>query len=190
MILNGHEDLRVRKTIEAIKNTFEELICEKNYEKITVKELCDRALINKKTFYHYYPTLDDLLGELQMQISEGYIKIVKDYKLPDDIDKLTRTFFEYSAKQGLAYEKITCSSSYSYIRQRMIKKVNGSTWEQSHELMQMDDFRRKLLIEYMNTTTVEIYRQWVEDGKKIPLEEIIDIATRLIYSGANGLLNK
>ena len=39
MILQGNEDLRVVKTIEAIKREFEALICEKDYEKITVKEL-------------------------------------------------------------------------------------------------------------------------------------------------------
>ena len=54
MILTGHEDLRIVKTIEGIKTAFEELICEKDYEKITVKELCDKARINKKTFYHYH----------------------------------------------------------------------------------------------------------------------------------------
>ena len=65
MILQGHEDLRVVKTIRGIKAAFESLICEKDYEKITVKELCDRAQINKKTFYTYYETLDALLSELQ-----------------------------------------------------------------------------------------------------------------------------
>ncbi len=45
MILTGKEDLRVVKTIEAIKGSFEEVICEKDYEKITVKELCDKARI-------------------------------------------------------------------------------------------------------------------------------------------------
>ena len=38
MLLNGTEDLRVQKTIEAIHKTFEEMICEMDYEKITVKE--------------------------------------------------------------------------------------------------------------------------------------------------------
>ena len=51
MILTGNEDLRVQKTIESVKSAFHELILEKDYEKITVKELCERARINKKTFY-------------------------------------------------------------------------------------------------------------------------------------------
>ena len=69
MILKGHEDLRVVKTIEGIKAAFEDLICEKEYERITVKELCDRARINKKTFYHYYETLDALLAEKKPLLS-------------------------------------------------------------------------------------------------------------------------
>ena len=51
MILTGNEDLRVQKTIESVKSAFDELVLEKDYEKITVKELCERARINKKTFY-------------------------------------------------------------------------------------------------------------------------------------------
>ena len=42
------EDMRVRRTIEAIKRSFEEMICEMDYEKIRVTELCRRAMINKK----------------------------------------------------------------------------------------------------------------------------------------------
>ena len=105
MILQGNEDLRVRKTIQGIKDAFEELICEKQYEKITVKELCDRAQINKKTFYHYYETLDALLSELQGELGEGYLKRIRGYALPEELDKVNREFFLYSAEQGLAYER-------------------------------------------------------------------------------------
>lgn len=107
MILTGHEDLRVVKTIESIKAAFETLICEKDYEKITVKELCDRARINKKTFYHYYEDLNALLSEMQGELSAGFIDRVKDFALPEELDKVNREFFLYAAEQGLAYEKIT-----------------------------------------------------------------------------------
>ena len=51
MILTGSEDIRVKKTILSIRNTFCKMICEMDYEQITVRELCERAMINKKTFY-------------------------------------------------------------------------------------------------------------------------------------------
>ncbi len=102
MLITGTEDLRIQKTMTAIKESFEELICEKEYNEITVTELCQRAKINKKTFYHYYPALDDLLGEMQMELAADYIERVKDYRLPEDAEKVNRIFFEYSAAQGMA----------------------------------------------------------------------------------------
>ena len=48
MILTGSEDLRVRRTIDSIKSVFEQMICEMDYGKIRVTELCSRAMINKK----------------------------------------------------------------------------------------------------------------------------------------------
>ena len=74
MKLTGTEDLRVQKTIGAIRAVFEQMIRETDYPRMTVKELCERAKINKKTFYRYYPTMDDLLLELQMEISSEYIE--------------------------------------------------------------------------------------------------------------------
>jgi len=48
---NKKEDLRVQRTKEFIRKTFEEMICEMDYEQISVKELTQRAKINRKTFY-------------------------------------------------------------------------------------------------------------------------------------------
>ena len=189
MILTGKEDLRVVKTIEAIKSTFEELICEKDYEKITVKELCDRARINKKTFYHYYPTLDDLLAELQFEISSAYIEKIKNFKLPDEIKKVNRAFFEFSCSQGKVFEKITCSTgSYSYIRQKMINRVTSETWEKSTSFRKLDAFTQSVLLEHVNFINVNIYCKWIADGKRAPIEELIALSDQLTCNGLQGVL--
>lgn len=189
MILTGKEDLRVVKTIEAIKGTFEELICEKDYEKITVKELCDSARINKKTFYHYYPTLDDLLAELQFEISSAYIERIKDFRLPDEIKKVNRAFFEFSCSQGKVFEKITCSTgSYSYIRQKMINRVTSETWEKSVSFRKLDPFTQSVLLEHVNFINVNIYCRWVADGKRVPIEELIALSDQLTCNGLQGVL--
>ena len=186
MILTGHEDLRVVKTIEGIKSAFEELICEKDYEKITVKELCDRARINKKTFYHYYETLDALLAELQTELSAGFIDRVKDLSLPEDLDKVNREFFLFAAEQGLAYEKITCGGAYRHIRDEMTGRVNDAAWSRSKEYQKLSEYEKKLLMEFVNGSVLTAYLQWVEDGKKLPLEDVIEITNRIVLGGVNG----
>jgi len=47
-------DLRVEKTKGSIVNAFLSLRARKPLEKITVKELCQLARINKSTFYTHY----------------------------------------------------------------------------------------------------------------------------------------
>ena len=186
MILQGNEDLRVVKTIEGIKTAFEELICEKDYEKITVKELCDKARINKKTFYHYYETLDALLAEMQIELSSGYIERIKDYDLPEDLDKVNREFFVYSAEQSLAYEKITCSGTYHSVRDEMVADVNDAGWGKSKKYQKLSDYEKKLLMGFINNAVLTAYRQWVEDGKKMPMEEVIEMTNRIVLGGVNG----
>ena len=183
MILRVNEDLRIVKTIEGIKEAFESLICEKEYGKITVKELCDKARINKKTFYHYYETLDALLSEMQMELSAGFLERIKGLRLPEDLDKVNREFFLYSADQGLSYEKITCSVTYQSIRDDMIAKVNDAGWQDSKQYQKLSDFEKSLLMDFINNSTLSAYRVWIESGKAMPLEEVIEINNRIQLGG-------
>lgn len=188
MRITGYEDLRVQRTIKNIYAAFENLIVQKNYEKITVTELAKKAMINKKTFYRYYPTLDDLLVEMQAKYSKEYLKIVGQFQYPQDLAKSVRAFFEFSAKQDPAYEKITIAGSYNGIRQQMINTVMNKTWASSQEFKQMSDFERQILLNFVQKTGLDIYIQWVQDGKKENLDKVITYAIDLMQGGINKLL--
>ena len=188
MILDGTEDLRVQKTIEAIHKAFEEMLYEMNYEKITVKELCERAKINKKTFYRYYAVLDDLLAELQGLFTQEYLKQIENYKVPEDLDKINREFFLYSVEKGPLYEKITCSGSYDYIRSKMVNDVMNSKWGQSTWLQLLEPSKQAVLLEFIQSASMSVYRKWVADGKKIPLRDMIELSNQLLCSGVNGFI--
>ena len=58
------EDLRVIKTKFLIYNAFIDLAKQYGYQKITVKDLCDKAMINRNTFYLHYENKDDLVREM------------------------------------------------------------------------------------------------------------------------------
>ena len=189
MKLTGTEDLRVQKTIEAIRTVFEQMICEMDYHEMTVKELCERAKINKKTFYRYYPAMDDLLLELQTEMSSEYIEMISHYRLPEEMDKVNEAFFRYSVSKGEVYEKITCASSYVTIRNTMIERVNEATWHKSAWFNNIPEWQRHLLIFYVQYTIIEMYKQWVADGKKAPVEDVIEMSNRLICTGLDGFRN-
>ena len=60
-------DIRMEKTEKAIKNAFIELRSKKPLEKITVKELCSLACINKSTFYSHYEDIYALSEVLETE---------------------------------------------------------------------------------------------------------------------------
>lgn len=60
-------DIRIQKTETAIKNAFMELRSQKPIEKITVKELCRLAQINKSTFYTHYNDIYALSDAMQAE---------------------------------------------------------------------------------------------------------------------------
>ena len=61
-------DLRVKKTRKSIVDAFIELRQIKPLEKITVKELASKAMINKATFYLHYQDIYDLEDSLESEL--------------------------------------------------------------------------------------------------------------------------
>lgn len=183
MRLTGTEDLRVRRSVTSIKRAFADLICEKEYAAVTVKELADRAMINKKTFYQYYSSLDELLAELKSDFSSAYLKLIEGYRIPEDMDKISRVFFMFSASAGAVYDRITCSGDCGVIQTDMMDLTIGDFWRRSSWFQSFDEYTQRVILQYVQVSTVGIYRQWVADGKKMPLGELMQISSNLICRG-------
>lgn len=61
-------DMRVVKTRRAIRKALIELAEEKDVDKITVKELCERAEISKPAFYSHYGNIYDVIDEVENEV--------------------------------------------------------------------------------------------------------------------------
>ena len=62
------ENQRVRITKRLLKEKLEELLMLKPINRITVKDLCQEAGINRSTFYQHYSDQYELLGEIESDI--------------------------------------------------------------------------------------------------------------------------
>ena len=60
--LEPQEKISARRTYTLLQQAFFKLLTEKPFEKITLKELCDTAMIPRSTFYRYFEDKYDLLG--------------------------------------------------------------------------------------------------------------------------------
>lgn len=69
--MNKKTDLRVIKTENLIRSSFIELVQTIGYQRITIKDLCEKAMINRNTFYLHYSDKDDLIKSM---INEAFDK--------------------------------------------------------------------------------------------------------------------
>ena len=69
-------DIRTIRSKESIKNSFIELRTKKELRKITVKELCEKANINKSTFYAYYDDIFDLSEQIESDVVRQIIESI------------------------------------------------------------------------------------------------------------------
>ncbi|NLC73120.1 MAG: TetR/AcrR family transcriptional regulator [Ruminococcaceae bacterium] len=72
------EDGRVRYTKMVIRKSFISLLDEKPASKISVKELCERAEINRATFYAHYESIEALYGSIKSELAER----IRNYLIP------------------------------------------------------------------------------------------------------------
>ena len=190
MIITGTEDLRIQKTMASIDNAFSCLLLKSEYGEISIKNICDLAKINKKTFYRYYATVHDLFHEKLEQFSLEFMNRVSKYKLPQDLRQVNRAFFIYASERGSLYERLICHEAYSTYGSRMLRDFVHRTWNTSEIVVSLDIYRKNILLCFLQATGTELYRQWIQDGKAIPLEEIIQLSEALLCNGVQGFLER
>lgn len=81
VLLEVYMDKRIEKTKKAIREAFMELRTQKPLEKISVKELCEIAYINKSTFYSHYEDIYALSDALEREMVLSIIS-----SIPKDLD--------------------------------------------------------------------------------------------------------
>lgn len=182
------EDLRVKKTKKAIRSTFKTMICEMDYEQITIKELSQRAQINRKTFYLHYDGLNGLLEDLQEEIADNFIRQDVSYGNMDDIRSLIRHFFEYAANMPLLHERLMCSGSYRPVWEKINQRIMDHRRKTNRGVFGLNEHAENLVFAYYGANSTLLYRQWVADGKQLPLDEFVEIAVRLICNGMSGVI--
>lgn len=64
-------DLRVERTQKTIQRAFIDLLHTTHYQNIYIKDIAEKAMINRKTFYTYYDNKDILYDEIISHFFDG-----------------------------------------------------------------------------------------------------------------------
>lgn len=180
-------DLRVQKTIEAIQEAFRNMICEMPPDKITVKELSERARINRKTFYLHYTSIEDLYNEMLQIVAGGYYEEIAKLEVPADIADLTNAFFRYFSSQGKYVEQLLCSPEYQIYCSQLFRATLKHNRERFDPYASFSPIEQTIINTFLVNNTLDIYREWVTSGKEMAIDDIIDLTGKLLYSGIHSL---
>lgn len=176
-------DLRVIRTRKAIKDAFMELIRIKEYNKITIQDIADRAIINRNTFYLHYIDKDDLLDKLSEECfnkldaamnSNENIKSINDLSY-DAFLELNKCLFMTIEEDIEFYKVILSDGSIPYL---LIKLTNVI---KDHIANGLHGTKRSFYVEYMVAGLIGIIRYWIKNRDNYTIDDVTKLLVD-IYS--------
>lgn len=85
-------DLRSERTVQWIEETFIKLVIQEGFSKVTVSQISNEAMINRKTFYAHFLDKYDLAQQLATRVLTKYKTLIgqrfgdKNIKISDLVD--------------------------------------------------------------------------------------------------------
>ena len=187
--MEKQRDLRVQKTHDAICSAFKAMICEMDANKITVMELTERARIHRQTFYLHYSSLDALYDEILQEVLDKFAAIGASMEPPFDLVEFHRHFFLQCSRLEKHEERMICNPSYSPYCDRLFTAgvIRSQTRYNAYDQWpaEIQDMIRHFLI----VNLLSFYRQWVASGKKMSVEELTILTSKLMFKGLNAFID-
>lgn len=180
-------DLRVLKTRKAIKDAFKEMILEEEAADISIKELAERAMIHRKTFYLHYTCIEALYEDVLSELSEDYFEAIDQVAEDAPFTEVNRVFFTFMAAQEPYMEKIVCDPSYREFADKFFMTMLQHNRGRHNPYAAFSQAEQNIINTFLGTSSVNLYRRWVHDGKAVPLEDLIELSGRLFYSGISSI---
>lgn len=141
-------DIRTEKTKKAIKNAFLELRSKKSLERITVKELCGLAQINKSTFYSHYDDIYALSDALQTETVAYILSTISHAQAysSENPDIFTRELFTAIIAHKSLIEILFSGKDQSYLIDRLEEGIKELVYRKYPEYR--DDLEKDILLTY------------------------------------------
>lgn len=180
-------DFRIQKTYKSLINAFLKLMQEKQFENITVNEICDRAEIRRATFYKHFGDKYEFFTFMVQYIQDDFRKKSVPAASDDNpinayilIVRNTLDFMELhedlveSALKSSAYPILLNLFSEQIVRD--VKAQFKKDEKSGKELLLPAD----LMAQVYTGALVNIVRWWVTHKDKASKEDMLKQITKLI----------
>lgn len=162
------------------------LLEKKDIEFITVKEVCEKAGVNRSTFYLHYDTIDDLFEETIEMLNQEFLKSfkVKDVKLlikngnKEDImfinEEFLNPYLEF-VKKNKRVLKMIHKRPILFKNENIYSKMCEELFFPILSRFGVAKDEQVFRLEYFTRGTVGIINKWLELDCEMPISKIIKI---------------
>ena len=175
-----------------IRQAFMELLREKKFDKITVTDIVSRADINRSTFYAHYSDVKALIDEIQKEIIERSIALVKEMDFLDLLNspvpflrKLIEIANENKEMYAILGKWALSNNQLEKIKVLLVEKAMNLT-EIPEEIRSQKKF--EIRVNFFVGGIINVYQQYLVGTLDATDEEIIDDIADLIKSSSHTIL--
>lgn len=169
-------DIRKEKTEKAIKNAFMELRSKKPLEKITVKELCSLACINKSTFYSHYEDIYALSETLETETVASVLRSIphaEEYSF-ENLNVVARELCMAFVSHLSLINILFSGRGHSYLADKLETEIKKTVFEKYPEYK--DDAEKNILLSYCIHGLYFAY--W--NNRDVDIETLLDVIEKIV----------
>ncbi|MEA4895971.1 MAG: TetR/AcrR family transcriptional regulator [Oscillospiraceae bacterium] len=183
--MSGRQDLRTARTQKHLRQALCELMLQKPINKITIRELTERAEVSRCTFYLYYDSIF------------GMVKSIENDMLSDYSDGLRTILRENVDSKKLISELVTFTFRHKYDNLPYSRLLYSSAGDQEfirqYPKMIIEEFGRAFpgklkpemitIFNFYIAGITELLHEWIVNDIKVSPEEMSANVMNIIVSG-------
>ena len=187
----SENDRRFQRTHKLIRDVFEEMFMEQEYSRITVKDLCSRININRKTFYHHFNSLEDLLTDMLSNIVNEIMAFVDNTVFFGEhiaVKGVVPGFYRLLSKRKELHKRILCSPECYSVFEKASQMLLKDNISRLNKYLDPADFKKKSALMFMTYSVLPIYREWLITEPEISEDELGAMIEDMIINGSSKYL--
>lgn len=164
--MNTKDNQRSRLTRMLLKNSYINIMKVKNPGKITVKEICQAAEVNRSTFYLHYNEPNDILIELEDEMLELVTHSLRDIGALEDtsasVDSYILSYLRYIQKNEDLFRTFLVENNDPHF-QRKYQDMALTMIESAFDVDIPAD-KKKYAYHFIVTGCIEIIKSWIQSN--------------------------
>ena len=179
-------DRRVKYTKMVLRDSLIKLLHDKPISRITVKELCEYADINRATFYAHYADQFDFLKQIETELITDINSYLDNFNIETgETDLLPMIFriLEYIEKNKELCRVLLGENGDMDFRTNIFHLLRDRVVFEWQKNRQVDDNTAEYIYTYVVTGSIGVISKWLLDQNPLPPQSMAEFVTCLVNQG-------